>query len=368
MGYTVRIAALQPKTPIIDFHIQDAGQAMECVEENLNAMAELILRAGKEGCDAVALTEDTTGLHKWLAAHSEQRFQVLPGLVERMLDRLGEAAGEAGTYLICCSDNLEDGDVYNTAFLLGRDGREIGRYRKVNMPYSELGERRRGPDFPVFETPDLDGVGMLICYDMVFPEAIRCLALGGADVVFVPTMGGAAMGGATMGDIEMSRAAFRVRAVDSFVYLVVAYRASGSMVISPQGEILAEGSEEIVYADVDLFGGRQGGNAYDWQEDMRVRLFRERAPEAYGVLVDPEPPALAKLPAKDTPEEVTRRANGVLTVGTDRFAAAEGLMREGKVEEAVKAFEELQRDFPGSWIDRQAEERLKGLRKELDRG
>ena len=357
MGDTVRVAALQPKTSIIDFRIQDAGQAMERVEENLTAMAELILRAGEEGCDAVALTEDTTGLHKWLAAHPEQRLQVLPGLVERMLEQLGEAAAQAGTYLVCCSDNLEDGDVYNTAFLLGRDGREIGRYLKVNMPYSELGERRRGPGFPVFETPDLGGVGMLICYDMMFPEAIRCLALGGANVVFVPTMGGAAMG-----DTEMSRAAFRVRAVDNFTYLVVAYRASGSMVISPQGEILAEGNDEIVCADVDLFGGRQGGNAFDWQEDMRVRLFRERAPEAYGMLVDPEPPALAKLPERDTPEEVTQRANGVLTVGEDRFREAEELMQEGKTAEAVSAFGALRRDLPGSWIDRQAKERLKRLR------
>jgi len=229
------------------------------------------------------------------------------------------------------------------------------------MPYSELGERRRGPDFPVFETPDLGGVGMLICYDMVFPEPIRCLALGGADVVFVPTMGGAAMGGASMGDIEMSRAAFRVRAVDNFAYLVVAYRASGSMVISPQGEILAEGNDDIVCADVDPFGGRQGGNAYDWQEDMRVRLFRERAPEAYGILVAPNPPALAKLPEKDTPEEVTRRANGVLTAGQDRFDAAEALMCEGKTKEATIAFEELRRDFPGSWIDRQAKKQLKEI-------
>ena len=89
---------------------------------------------------------------------------------------------------------------------------------------------------------------------------------------------------------------------------------------------------------------------------------RERSPEAYGVLVDPEPPALAKLPTGDTPEEVTRRANGVLTVGQDRFEAAEGLMQEGKIGEAVNAFEELRRDFPGSWIDRQAKERIGRLR------
>jgi hypothetical protein len=60
----------------------------------------------------------------------------------------------------------------------------------------------------------------------------------------------------------------------------------------------------------------------------------------------------------DTPEEVTRRANRVLTEGEDRFAAAERLVRDGRVEEAARAFAQLRLDFPGSWIERLAAERL----------
>jgi len=94
---------------------------------------------------------------------------------------------------------------------------------------------------------------MLICYDMVFPEAARCLALGGAEIIFNPTLGGAAFG---EGDI--SRAAFRTRAAENYVYLVVAKRSSGSMVIAPTGKVLAEGKKgnEIVIADINPFGGR----------------------------------------------------------------------------------------------------------------
>ena len=47
-------------------------------------------------------------------------------------------------------------------------------------------------------------------------------------------------GGAAIGDGEVSRAAFRTRAVENFVYLVVSQRGSGSMIISPKGTILAE--------------------------------------------------------------------------------------------------------------------------------
>ncbi|MFA6107974.1 MAG: carbon-nitrogen hydrolase family protein [Candidatus Latescibacterota bacterium] len=359
MGRTVRLAAAQPVVPLIDYHLARVEEALDRVDANLVALVDSVRRAGRAGCDAVVLTEDTLGLHRWLAAHEPAVPDLVSVAVERMLTRLGEAAAEQRLYLTCCSDALEaDGGLYNTAFLLGRDGHEIGRYHKVNLPFSELGLRRRGKGFPVFRTPDLGGVGLLVCYDLVFPEPIQCLALGGADVVFVPTMGAASMGSA-----ELGRTAFRVRAADSLVYLVVAYRSAGSMVISPLGEVLAQGVEgsELVWADVDPFGGRRGGNAFDWQEDLRVRLFRERVPTAYGRLVEPTPPALTGLPSADTPEEMTRRANRVLTEGEDRFAAAEALERAGRVHEAVRAYGELRRDFPGSWIERVAGERLAAL-------
>ena len=106
----------------------------------------------------------------------------------------------------------------NTAILLGRDGAEIGRYHKVNLPLAEQ-NRKRGDSFPVFETPELGGIGMCICYDMVFPETSRALALGGADVVFHLTMGGASAAG--LGD-----EAFMTRAADSEVYLIVSWRGN----------------------------------------------------------------------------------------------------------------------------------------------
>jgi hypothetical protein len=179
---------------------------------------------------------------------------------------------------------------------------------------------------------------MLICYDMVMPEATRSLALGGAEIIFLPTMGGAV----TTGDEEMSRAAFRTRAVDNFVYLVVAQRGGGSMIISPQGKVLAEGRRtgDTAIAEIDLFGGREGGDAHNVQRDMRACLFRERNPAAYSILTDPNPPILSKIPATITVEEAVRIFAGTLTTGEERFAKAESLLRAGKIEAAAHAFEE----------------------------
>ena len=95
---------------------------------------------------------------------------------------------------------------------------------------------------------------------------------------------------------------------------------------------------------------------------MRGRLFRERVPEAYGILTDPDPPVLAKVPSNVTRDEAIRIMATVLTTGEERFNEAEALARAGKTEEAIRLFERLCEECRTSWIDRAARERLKTLR------
>ncbi|QDV37751.1 carbon-nitrogen hydrolase family protein [Tautonia plasticadhaerens] len=355
---SMRVAAAQPGNRTIDFHLEPA-EVLARVDRSLSELERLVHEAGDAGCDALAFPEDTLGLLNWEAAHPEALDAVLPEAVSRMLDRLGRAAAGHRMYLVLCSDAIDqDGRTYNTAFLLGRDGDEIGRYRKVNLPLTEQ-SRARGDEFPVFPTPDLGAVGMLICYDMIFPEAARCLALQGADVVVHPTLGGAAFG-----DDDISLAAFRTRAAENFVYLVVAMRGQGSMVISPRGRVLAtaEGADALAIADIDPWGGREGGDAFNTQADLRGRLFRERVPGAYGLLTEPEPPVLAKVPSNVTAEEAIRIMATVLTTGEERFNRANELARSGDTEEAIRLFERLCEDCPTSWIERAARARIESLR------
>jgi hypothetical protein len=173
---------------------------------------------------------------------------------------------------------------------------------------------------------------MLICYDLVFPETARSLALAGADMIFFPTMGGAAVG-----DDDIGLQALRVRAAENHVYLVVAFRGSGSMIISPRGKIIAraEGPDGLAIADINPLGGRQGGDAMNHQPDMRARLFRERNPAAFGILTDPNPPVLNKVPINITQEEAGRLAAKVLTIGEEEFRQAESLERADKTAEAM---------------------------------
>jgi len=356
---TLRVCAAQSTPRWIDWHLKPA-EALAEVDRTLGELERLVQRAGTAGCDALALPEDSLGILHWEVGNKALMKEILPPAVASMLDRLGRAAAAHHMYLVCASDVAEqDGSYRNTAFFLGRDGKEIGRYYKVHPTVAES-DRIRGTGFPVFATPDLGGVGMLICYDMVFPEASRSLALGGADIIFVSTMGGAV----TAGDEDMDRAAFRTRAVDNFVYLVVAMRGGTAMIISPQGKVLAETSESsgIASADINPFGGREGGDSLNSQQDMRARLFRERNPAAYGILTDPNPPVLKKIPATITVEAAVRIGSATLTIGEERFQEAEALLQAGKTAQAARAFEKLRTDFPHTWIDHSAEERLAKIR------
>ena len=356
---TVRVAAAQAAKRVIDFRLK-ADEALAAVEKNLVELERAVNRAGEQKCDALVLPEDTPGLLNWVGANEAQAKEVLPKAVKRMIERLGSTAARHKMYLVVCSDFVEgDGATYNTAFLLGRDGKEIGRYHKVCPTWGEAGARRRGNKFPVFPTPDLGTAGMLICYDLVVPETARSLALAGADIIFFPTMGGAAIG-----DDDIGVQALRVRAAENFIWLVVAHRGNGAMVISPQGKIVAkaEGPDGLAIADIDVRGQRAGGDALNWQRDMRARLFRERNAEAFGILTDTNPPVLAKVPIDLTSQEAGRIMARTLTVGEEEFKEANALIGRGKTDEAIAAFERLRKEYPATWIDRRSQERLATLR------
>lgn len=360
----MRVCAAQPVSRLIDWRLEPMEVLVQ-VDKSLGELGRIVNQAGAAGCDVLALPEDTLGTLHWEMGNKSALREVLPQAVDRMLTRLGREAAAHHMYLVCSNDTSEaDGTYRNTAFFLGRDGKEIGHYCKVHPAITES-DRKRGDRFPVFDTPDLGGVGMLICYDMVMPESSRCLALAGADIIFVVTLGGATTAGdpdAEGGDLD--RASFRTRAADNYLYVVVAKRGGGAMIISPQGKILAEGkgSDGIAIADVNPFAGRQAGDAWDSQSDMRARLFRERNPAAYGLLTDPNPPALKKIPASVTVEEAVRIAEKAMTIGGERFQEAESLLKAGKEREAIVAFENLRKEFPRTWIDRAAQEELAKIR------
>src|SRR5205814_3487733 len=105
-------------------------------------------------------------------------------------------------------------------------------------------------------------------------------------------------------------------------------------------------------------------DAMNFQRDMRARLFRERNPEAFGILTNPNPPALKKIPIDITPEESSRIAAKTLTTGEEDFRKANTLAERGTPGDAIAAYRAMQKEYRGRWIDRVSEERIAKLESE----
>ena len=86
---------------------------------------------------------------------------------------------------------LRDGPLaYNVAVLIGPFGEVVGKYRKVTLPREEIAKGiAPGDEYPVFQTR-FGTIGMMVCYDVFFPEVARNLAMKGAEVIALPIWGG----------------------------------------------------------------------------------------------------------------------------------------------------------------------------------
>lgn len=179
--------------------------------------------------------------------------------------------------------------IFNTAVVINRQGAIVGSYRKTHEPKAtiELMGISLGDLFPVFEL-DFGIIGIMICYDVRFPEVCEILALNGAEIVFFPhhiTL-------PSQFDWEVT---MRSRAMDNCVYLASASTIEPGFklpenslgktaVIGKDGAILSNQSDKsgILYTTLDLSKPRM---ADGWGEFGRANwgklYWQERRPEIY---------------------------------------------------------------------------------------
>lgn len=181
--------------------------------------------------------------------------------------------------------NERDGDsLYNSAILVGPGG-YIGKYRKLHLFMKEKDYFAPGDvGLPVFDVGSCK-LGMLVCFDWIFPEVWRILALRGADLICHP---------ANLVLPGLAQSAIPVHALTNRVYIVTANRigAEGdlaftglSTIASPTGAVLVQASqlgEEIGVVDVDV------GLARDKMITSRNHIFADRRPQDYSFLLEGE--------------------------------------------------------------------------------
>jgi len=103
------------------------------------------------------------------------------------VQRLSDLARRSGVALVTGIAERDGTAVYNTAVAIGADGQILAKFRKIQL-WAERESRifEPGNDYVTFEFAGRT-IGLLICYDVEFPEHVRALTRQGADLVLVPT-------------------------------------------------------------------------------------------------------------------------------------------------------------------------------------
>ena len=206
---------------------------------------------------------------------AELREKLAVSLPNEQTERYARKANERNLYIQTWTflevDAKYPGHVFNTTCLIGPDG-VLSKYRKVNpwIPWEVHSSPHDVPDyaeayFPVVET-EIGCLGAAICYDWLFPEAIRELALQGAEVL-IRVSAYMDPWGATP-PMDWWTTVNRCRALENMAYVVAANQGArlehyppfswpgGSMIVDYDGRLLAQADpgpgEKIVISAIDI--------------------------------------------------------------------------------------------------------------------
>lgn len=248
------------------------------------------------GADFVCFPEYVNAplMAPWKADGAPAAIRNLAELTASMRDFFSREAVAKGLNIITGSLPLvEDGRLYNVVYLCRRDG-TIEEQRKIHATPSEESEWQMsgGDRLEVFET-DAGKVGILICYDVEFPELGRLLAAEGLQILFVPFCTDTASG------FHRVRYCAQARAIENECYVVAAgsvgnlpgvanmdFQYARSAVFTPsdydfpENAILTEapaGLETALIADLDL------GHLENLHRRGSVRNLRQRRTDFYRV-------------------------------------------------------------------------------------
>lgn len=254
-------------------------------EANVRRGLEAIREAAANGAQVIAFPElaFTTFFpqHRRGDADRFEHSHEVPG---PLVARFQAIAAELGVVLVLNLFERDGERTFDSSPVIDADGSLLGVTRMMHIThydgfweqdYYDPGDSGA----PVFETA-FGRIGVAICYDRHYPEYMRGLALGGADLVIVPQAGAIGEWPGGLFEAEMRVASFHNGYFTALANRVgkedVLTFGGGSFVSDPFGQVVAsapEGEEAILYADLDL--------AQCQESSARQLFLRHRRPDQY---------------------------------------------------------------------------------------
>jgi len=250
------------------------------VEENLIKMGEFIERiTAEQKTDLIIFPElATTGYE--CGVRFTELAERIPG---HTVNLLAQKASDFNVHVLFGMPAKEkvESIIYNAAVLIGPDGEVIGSYRKVHLKGEERLAFRSGFRYPVMET-GFGLVGVMLGWDLAFPEVARSLTLNGAELLCV-------LANWEIEGMDEWRTYIRARAYENSIFVAAANRmgedytysfGGHSMVVGPRGgvrTIIEEAIEGYAVVTIDLDEVRKT------REESQLLQWRQ--PETYRAVV-----------------------------------------------------------------------------------
>jgi predicted amidohydrolase len=241
------------------------------VDANLDYVRSALRRVAARRANLAVLPE------MWSSGFAYRNLNELAGRTAGIVAELLELSRELKLVVIGSMPEPHGEKVFNTVYVVD-NGVLAGTYRKLHL-FSLLGEDKAfdsGDSWLLADTT-VGKVGVMVCYDLRFPELSRRLALEGARVICVPAQW-------PKPRQEHWRTLLRARAIENQLF-VVACNACGpigklaffgmSMIIDPKGEVLAEGGE----AEIEIDAALDMQLMADWR--AQIPCFNDRRPDLY---------------------------------------------------------------------------------------
>ncbi|TKJ40783.1 carbon-nitrogen hydrolase [candidate division LCP-89 bacterium B3_LCP] len=237
-----------------------------------------------EGADLVVLPELSNSGYNFES--KEQAWELSEEIPKgKFCDFIQTEARERGIHIVAGVNERDGERLYNTAILTGPEG-IIGKYRKTHLFWDEPDIFLPGDlGLPVFDIGECR-LGILICFDWIFPEVWRVLALKGADLVCHPS---------NLVIPGLCQKAIPVHALTNRIYIITANRIGTegnltftglSTIADPKGKVLIQASsseEEVGVVDMNISLAR------DKMITPRNHAFNDRRPELYSLLTENDP-------------------------------------------------------------------------------